>query len=55
VSLDLEQKRQQAHALLDLLSPSQLSAVRNLLEVMVDDEELTEEERVALQVGRDSL
>jgi len=30
------QERQQAHALLDLLHPDQLNAVRSLLEVMVD-------------------
>ena len=29
-------QRQQAHVYLDLLSPEQLSAVRNLLETMLD-------------------
>ena len=38
-----QQDRQQAHALLDLLPPAKVGAVRGLLEVMVDedDEELT--------------
>jgi hypothetical protein len=31
MSLDLEQERQQAHALIDLLPPAKLGAVRNLL------------------------
>ena len=33
---DLNQQRQQAHALLDSLAPDQLTAVRHLLEVMAD-------------------
>ena len=33
---NLNQQRQQAHALLDLLSPEKVPAVRNLLEVMVE-------------------
>ena len=33
---DLKQERQQAHALLDMLPEDKLSAVRSLLEVMVD-------------------
>ncbi|HBY60152.1 MAG TPA: hypothetical protein DEH78_10040 [Solibacterales bacterium] len=37
VALDLQQERQQAHALLDLLTPEQLGAIRSLLEVMVPD------------------
>jgi hypothetical protein len=55
---DLSQERRQAHALLDLLPPAKLGAVCSLLEVMVDEgdgEELTEEDRVAIQVGLDSL
>ena len=36
---DLTQERRQAHALLDLLPPDKLSAVRSLLEVMVDPED----------------
>jgi len=34
MDLDLNQERQQAHALLDMLSAEQLNAVRRLLEVM---------------------
>jgi hypothetical protein len=58
MNLDLQEQRQQAHALLDLLSPAKLGAVRSLLEVMIDDgedEELTEEDRAAIQAGLDSL
>jgi hypothetical protein len=58
MALDLQQERQQAHALLDLLPPAKLGAVRSLLEVMIeddDDDELTEEDRVAIQAGLDSL
>ena len=56
MNLDLQQQRQQAHALLDLLPPAKLGAVRSLLEVMIDDdEELTEEDRAAIQAGLDSL
>ena len=52
-----QQDRQQAHALLDLLPPAKVGAVRGLLEVMVDedDEELTEEERTDIQAGIESL
>jgi len=48
--------RQQAHDLLDQLSPAQLDAVANLIEVMIrkdDDEELTEEDRRAVAASRD--
>ena len=55
MALDLQQEREQAHALLDLLPPAKLGAVRSLLEVMVDDEELTVEDRAAIQAGLDSL
>lgn len=51
-------EREQAHALLNLLSPAKLGAVRSLLEVMIDEddgEELTEEDRSAIQAGLDSL
>jgi hypothetical protein len=54
VALDLQQELQQAHALLDLLSPAKLGAVRSLLEVMIDDDEeqeLTEEDRCALRAS----
>jgi hypothetical protein len=57
MAFDLQQERQQAHALLDLLPPAKLGVVRSLLEVMIngDDEELTEEDRAAIRVGLDSL
>ena len=60
MALDLQQERKQAHALLDQLPPAKLGAVRSLLEVMVDDdededEELTDEDRRAIQVGLESL
>jgi hypothetical protein len=58
MALDLQQERQQAHALLDLLPPAKLGAVRSLLQVMIDeddDEELTAEDRAAIQIGLDSL
>lgn len=56
MALDLEHERRQAHDLIDILPPAKLGAVRNLLEVMIDeDEELTEEERAAIQAGLDSL
>ena len=55
---NLNQQRQQAHALLDLLPPAKLCAVRSLLEVLVDDDEddeVTEKDRAAIQAGLDSL
>jgi hypothetical protein len=57
MGLDPQQERQQAHALLDLLPPAKLGAVRSLLEVMIDedDEALTAEDRCAIQSGLDSL
>ena len=48
--------RQQAHQLLDQLSPSQLDAIAKLLEVMIgedDDEELAAEDRRAIAASRD--
>jgi hypothetical protein len=48
--------RQQAHQLLDQLSPAQLDAIAKLLEVMVgedDDEELTMEDRRTVAASRD--
>lgn len=38
MALDLAQQRQQAHALIDLLPPAKLGAVRNLLEVFLDED-----------------
>jgi hypothetical protein len=57
MALDLHEERQQAHALLDLLPPAKLGAVRSLLEVMIDDddEELSAQDRAAIQAGLDSL
>lgn len=54
--MDIQHERQQAHALIDLLPPTKLGAVRGLLEVMVDEdakEELTEEDRRALVASRE--
>jgi len=57
MSLDLQNERRQAHALIDLLPPAKLGAVRSLLEVIVDDDdgEMTEEDRAAIQAGLASL
>jgi hypothetical protein len=64
---DLKHERQQAHALLDLLPEKKLTAVRSLLEVMleplsrslasapVDEEEVTPETAAALDRARSSL
>jgi hypothetical protein len=60
MAIDFIHERQQAHAYLDRLPPEQLTAVRGLLETMldpvarvlanapVDDEEITEEEKRAV-------
>lgn len=48
--------KQQAHLLLDQLGPAQFDAVVKLLEVLVqvdDDEELTREERSAIEASRE--
>jgi hypothetical protein len=64
---DHTQERQQAHALLDMLSAEKLNAVRGLLEVMVEplsrslalapveDEEIAPETAAALDRARASL
>ena len=64
---DLTQQRLQAHALLDALPAEKLTAVRSLLEVMVEplsrslalaaveDEELTPETAAALDRARASI
>jgi hypothetical protein len=64
---DLESERQRAHLLLDVLPDEKVSAVRTLLEVMVeplsrslasaplDEEELTPETATALDQARASL
>ncbi len=49
MNLDLQQERQQAHALLDLLPPAKLGAVRTLLEVMVDEEDEEEQSPASQQ------
>jgi hypothetical protein len=53
----MSDSRQYVHELIDQLDAGQLDAVGRLLEVMVheDDEELTEEDRAAIQVGLASL
>jgi hypothetical protein len=64
---DLNQDRQKAHALLDMLPPDKLNVVRSLLEVMVEplarslaraeaeQEEITFETETALDSSRASL
>lgn len=64
---DLTEERQQAHALLDMLPEEKLTAVRSLLEVMVEplsrslasapveEEEITPETAAALDRARASL
>jgi len=67
MSTDVTQERQQAHALLDMLPQEKLTAVRSLLEVMVEplsrslasapveEEEITPETAAALDRARASL
>jgi hypothetical protein len=67
MAADLVQERQKAHAYLDRLPPAQLSAVRGLLETMLDpvaraianapieDEEISAEEERAVAEARDWL
>ena len=38
MALDLAQERQHAHALIDLLPPAKLGAIRNLLEVFLEED-----------------
>ena len=38
MALDFQQERQQAHALIDQLPPAKLGAVRNLLEVFLEED-----------------
>ncbi|MGP8244176.1 MAG: hypothetical protein ACLQVN_06620 [Bryobacteraceae bacterium] len=64
---NLNQEREQAHALLDMLPAEKLNAVRSLLEAMVDpvsralanapidDEPVTEEEERAIAEAREWL
>ena len=64
---DLNQERQQAHELLDMLPDEKVAVVRSLLQVMVeplsgslasapvDDEEITSETAAALERSRASL
>ena len=67
MALDLVQEREKAHAYLDRLPPEQLSAVRGLLETMLDpvsraianapieDEEISAEEEHAVAEAREWL
>ena len=67
MELNLNQERQQAHALLDMLPAAKLNAVRSLLEVMVEplarslalapveEEGVTPETAAALDRARASL
>lgn len=43
--------RDHVHQLIDHLPPGQLAAIETLLESMIDDEELTEEDRRALRAS----
>ena len=64
---NLNQEREQAHALLDMLPAEKLNAVRSLLEAMgdpvsralanapIDDEPMTEEEERAVAEAREWL
>jgi hypothetical protein len=53
MSLDIKREREQAHALLDLLPPAKLGAVRSLLEVMIhDDEPVSDEDRRRFHEGQ---
>jgi hypothetical protein len=62
---DTAQEKQQVHDLIDRLAPSQVTAVRGLLEAMLepramanaasDDEPVTEEDRTRFRAGRDWL
>jgi hypothetical protein len=63
----LDQERQRAHQLLDMLTPEKLNAVQSLLEVLIEplsrslalasaeEEEITPEAAAALDRGRASL
>ena len=54
MTADLESRRH-AHELLDRLEPGKFEAVQKLLEVLVDedDDQLTEEDRVAIAESRE--
>lgn len=45
---DIAHEKQQVHQLVDRLAPSQVTAVRGLLEAMLDPAELTDAERRAV-------
>jgi hypothetical protein len=45
--------RRNVHDLVDQLPPTQLAAVEGLLKAMLDDEELTEEDRQAIADSRE--
>jgi hypothetical protein len=55
---DVAHEKQQVHELIDRLAPSQVAAVRCLLEAMVesrtseDDDPVTEEDRIRFRTGK---
>jgi len=51
--MDVSDTREHAHELLDRLAPGQIAAVVHLLEVMIHDDELTEEDRRAVAASRE--
>jgi hypothetical protein len=67
MATEVIQEKQEVHALVELLTPGQLSAVRSVLQVMVDpvsyaianapleDEEISDEEERAVAEARDWL
>jgi hypothetical protein len=57
MSLDLQEELEQAHALIGRLPAGKAGAARPLPGVMVEDEEdeLTADDRAAIQAGLDSL
>jgi len=67
MEMNLNQERQEAHALLDMLPSAKLNALRTLLEVMVEplprslalapveDDEITPETSAALERARSSV
>jgi hypothetical protein len=67
MEINLNQERQEAHALLDMLPSAKLNAVRSLLEVLVEplvrslalaqaeDDEITPDTSAALERARASL
>jgi predicted transcriptional regulator len=54
IESNVQRQRQQAHELLDLLSPAKIGAMRNLLEQIVEEEE-DAADLAAIRAGVDSL